>query len=59
VDPNELQEQRETAQHDAESVKRRTPRIRLLNTPPHRNLDGERAGELDEDREAGVKPHET
>jgi hypothetical protein len=50
---------REAAQRDAESVKRGTPRIRLLNTPPHRNLDGERGGELGEDREAGVKPDET
>jgi hypothetical protein len=59
VDPNELEEQRKTAQPDAASVKRGTPRIRLLNTPPHRNLDGERGGELGEDREAGVKPNES
>jgi hypothetical protein len=59
VDPKELDEQREAAQHDAEPVKRGTPRIRLLNTPPHRNLDGERGGELGEDRVAGVKPDET
>jgi hypothetical protein len=59
VDPKELDERREAAQRDAESVKRGTPRIRLLDTPPHRNLDGERGGELGEDREAGVKPDET
>jgi hypothetical protein len=59
VDPKELDEQREAAQHDAEPVKRATPRIRLLNTPPHRNLDRERGGELGEDREAGVKPDQT
>ena len=59
MDPKEPDERREAAQRDAELVKRGTPRIRLLNTPPHRNLDGERGGELDEDREAGVKPDET
>ena len=59
MDPKELDERREAAQHVAESVKRGTPRIRLLNTPPHRNLDGERGGELGEDREAGGEPDET
>ena len=65
MDPKELDERLEVAQHYAESVKRGTPRIRLLNTPPHRNLDGERGGELGEpgelgeDREAGVKPDQT
>ena len=57
--PRELDERREAAQRDAESVKRGTPRIRLPNTPPHRNLDGERGAELGENREAGVKPDET
>ena len=41
VDPREPDDRREAAQRDAESVKRDPPRIRLLNTPPHRNLDGE------------------
>jgi hypothetical protein len=59
VDPKELDERREAAQRDAESVKRGTPRIRLLNTPPHRNLDGERGGEHDDDPEAGLKQDET
>ena len=59
MDPKELDEQREAAQHDAEPVKRATPRIRLLNTPPHRNLDGERGGEHDDDPEAGLKQDET
>jgi hypothetical protein len=59
VDPKELDEQREAPQRDAEPVKRGTPRIRLLNTPPHRNLDGEHGGELNEDPEAGLKPDET
>ena len=59
MDPNELDEQREVARREAESATGGTPRIRLLNTPPHRNLDGERGGELGEDREAGVKPDET
>ena len=59
MDPKELDEPREAAQRDAEPVKPGTPRIRLLNTPPHRNLDGERGGELDEDPEAGLKQDET
>ena len=59
MDPKELEERREAAQHEAESVKQGTPRIRLLNTPLHRNLDGERGGELGEDPEAGGKPDET
>ena len=59
MDPEELDEQREVARREAESATGGTPRIRLLNTPPHRNLDGERGGELGEDREAGVKPDET
>ena len=59
MDPEELDERREAALRDAESVKRGTPRIRLLNLPPHRNLDGEPGGELGDDREAGVKPDET
>jgi hypothetical protein len=53
VDPRELDERREAAQRDAESVKRDAPRIRLLNTPPHRNLDGE----LGEDAQVAVEPH--
>ena len=59
MDPEELDEQREVARREAESATGGTPRIRLLNTPPHRNLDGERGGEPGEDREAGVKPSET
>jgi hypothetical protein len=51
VDPRELDERREAAQRDAESVKRDAPRIRLLNTPPHRNLDGE----LGEDPQVAVQ----
>ena len=49
MDPRELDDRREAAQRDAESLKRGVRRIRLLNTPPHRNLDGERGGELGED----------
>jgi hypothetical protein len=49
VDPRELDKRREAAQRDAAGVKPAAPRIRLLNTPPHRNLDGERGGELGED----------
>jgi hypothetical protein len=41
VDPRELDKRREAAQRDAAGVKPAAPRIRLLNTPPHRNLDGE------------------
>jgi hypothetical protein len=59
VDPTELDERREAAQRDAESVKRNAPRIRLLNMPPHRNLDGERGGELGEAGQAGVEPNPT
>jgi hypothetical protein len=59
VDPKELDERGDAARRDAEPVKPGTPRIHLLNTPPHRNLDGELGGELGEDREAGVKPDET
>lgn len=58
MDHKELDGRPEAAQRDDETVKRGTPRIRLLNTPPHRNLDGERGGD-GEDREAGVKPDET
>jgi hypothetical protein len=49
MDPRERDDRREAAQRDAESVKPDAPRIRLLNTPPHRNLDGERGGELGAD----------
>jgi hypothetical protein len=49
VDPRKPDDRREAAQRDAESVKREPARIRLLNTPPHRNLDGERGGALGED----------
>jgi hypothetical protein len=59
VDPKELDERREAAQCDAENVKRGTPQIRLLNTPLHRNLDGERGGELGENREVGETPDDT
>jgi hypothetical protein len=59
VDPKEPDERSEAAQRDPEPVEQGTPRIRLLNTPPHRNLDGERGGELAEDPEAGEKPDET
>ncbi len=59
MDAKELDERRAAAQHDEELVKRGTPRIRLLNTPPHRNLDRERGGELGEDREADVEPDQT
>jgi hypothetical protein len=56
VNPKELDRRREAAQRDAERVKRAAPRIHLLNTPLHRNLDGERGGELDDDEEVGVEP---
>jgi hypothetical protein len=59
VDPKDPDERPEAAQHDAEPVERGTPPIRLLNTPPHRNLDGERGGEPDEDPAVGAKPDET
>jgi hypothetical protein len=55
VDPRELRERREIAQGDAKSVKRDAPRVRLLNTPPHRNLDGE----LGVDPQAAVEPDRT
>jgi len=50
VDPRELDDRREAAQRDAESLKRGVRRIRLLNTPPHRNLDGE----LGEDHQVDI-----
>jgi hypothetical protein len=56
VDFKELDGRREAAQSDAERVKRAAPRIRLLNTPLHRNLDGERGGELGEHQEGRVEP---
>ena len=59
MDPKELDEQREVARREAESATGGTPRIRLLNTPPHRNLDGECGGEHDDDPEAGLKQDET
>jgi hypothetical protein len=49
MDARQLDVRRQTAQGDAEAVKRDVPRIRLLNTPPHRNLDGERGVELGQD----------
>ena len=52
MDSRELDERREAAQRDAESVRRDAPRIRLLNMPPHRNLDGE----LGDDRQVAVEP---
>ena len=56
MDFKELDRRREAAQRDAERVKRAAPRIRLLNTPLHRNLDGECGGELGEHQERGVEP---
>jgi hypothetical protein len=56
VDPEELDGRREAAQRDAERVKRAAPRIRLLNTPLHRNLDGERGGEPGADQDVDVEP---
>jgi hypothetical protein len=59
VDPTELDERRETAHRDAESVKRHAPRIRLLNVPPHRDLGRERGSEPGETGQAGVEPNPT
>ena len=55
--PTELDEGREAAHRDAESVKRHTPRIRLLNMPPHRDLGGERGSERGEAGQAGKQPN--
>jgi hypothetical protein len=57
VDPTELCERREAAQRDAESIKRHAPRIRLLNMPTHRDIGGERGGELGEVGQAGEEPN--
>jgi hypothetical protein len=51
VEPRELNKRREAAQRDAAGVKPAARRIRLLNTPPHRNLDGE----LGEDHDVDMK----
>jgi hypothetical protein len=56
VDFKELDGRREAAQRDAERVKRTAPRIRLLNTPLHRDLDGECGGELGEHQRAESEP---
>jgi hypothetical protein len=56
VDPKELDGRREAAQRDAERVKRAAPRIRLLNTPVHRDLEGERGGEPGADQVVEVEP---
>ena len=52
MDSRELDKRRQAAQREAASVKRAAPRIRLLNAPPHRNLDGE----LGEDHRLDVEP---
>jgi len=57
VDPTELDERREAAHRDADSIKWHAPRIRLLNMPPHRDLGGERGGERGEAGQAGVEPN--
>jgi hypothetical protein len=59
VDPRELDKRREAAQRDAAGVKPAAPRIRLLNTPPHRNLDGELGEDhqVDMDRDRDPAPN--
>ena len=52
MDRRELDKRREAAQRDAAGLKPAAPRIRLLNTPPHRNLDGE----LGEDHDVDMEP---
>ena len=59
VDHKDPDERPEAIQREAEPVEPGTPRIRLLNTPPHRNLDRERGGEPDEDPAVGAKRDET
>lgn len=49
MDARERGERREAARREAESVEQDARRIRLLNTPAHRDLEGERGGELGED----------
>jgi hypothetical protein len=57
VDPTELDARREAAHRDADSIRRHASRIRLLNMPAHRDLGGERGGELGEAGQAGVEPN--
>ena len=49
MDPRERGDGREAARRDADRVEQDARRIRLLNTPAHRDLEGERGGELGED----------
>ena len=62
MDPKELEERRNAAEEEADSLRRAVPRITLLNEPlRHHEGDGslaaESTGELGEDRQVGLQPN--